>query len=190
MRGFITGLPRTRSYWLSQYFAGYENVLSYHELTNWCFTKEEFSMRMLPWTRKLTINCDSGLWITDWQTRFPDAKTVIIERDLLEAFHSCWEFLARKGFDVDGLQLMELLQKQKRVLDSVDVDLRVSFDDVDSALPEITRLMGLDYTPEYHQFATDERGRNMPTVQGNREAYILWTGSNEQNVSLLGESNA
>ena len=63
---FITGLPRSRTYWFVQYLRAC-GVPAHHELMNGIPCRESFYSRM----REGCVDSDCGLIMSDFQREFP-----------------------------------------------------------------------------------------------------------------------
>ena len=132
----------------------------HHELLKFMDSRESFYKAMKPGVG----NADSGLAITDFQDVFPDAPTVIIERDIATTHES----LVELGLDgpVDALGWL-----QSR-LDRL-TGLRVGFDELDARMPEVCAYLGVSYDPAKHEVF---RNLNIVTVNFNSlpGSYSAW----------------
>lgn len=122
---FITGLPRSRTAWFAE-FMTYNGVYCHHELLNNIKNKSDFECIMKSGDN--VGNSDCGLFITNHEDMFPEAKTVIIHRDLNDVRDS----LKNKGinFPVNLLRNIE-------ILNSAMNGLHVDFLDINKRLEEI-----------------------------------------------------
>lgn len=79
---FIAGMPRCRTAWFSAYFSAYDGVFCYHEALNGLKSRQAFYDLMEQ--PGVIGDADSGLYITDFQERWPEAPTVVVLRDPAE----------------------------------------------------------------------------------------------------------
>lgn len=162
--GFLTGLPRSRTLWFAKYFDGIDGVSGLHEATNNCKSRQEFYDRMSDGV----INCDSGLFITDWRKRWVDARTVVIRR----AIHEVVRSLLECGIPVNR-GITELLEYQEHVMDSVS-GLHVDYNDINRRLPEIHQhLTDVEFEPKYAQKMCDTNIQ-LDEISGDIDSYRLW----------------
>ena len=173
-QAFITGLPRTRTYWIAQRLSSmFPGVRAHHELLNHCFSREDFSKHMEPLSDDLVVNCDSGLYISDYITRFPYAPIVIVRRPLDEVLGSLMNFLHVDG--ISAFRLETMLREAQDHLDEIAVTERervlvVDFNDYDSRMDDVLAHVGVDL----QKMSRRTTARNMPTVVHNSEAYNVW----------------
>lgn len=141
---FITGLPRSRTAWLAAYFTD-GNVFCYHDGLKYLNKKEEFYYLMGAAHKDYKLdtigNSDSGLIYTDFQTRFPDADTVIIERPVADS----WQSMVSLGFSVD----VDFFFENAKKLDKLR-GLRVPYEHIDRDLNLICEYIGVRYSPARH----------------------------------------
>ncbi len=111
----ITGLPRSRTKWFSEYFTacGYKCL---HEAINGCGTIEEYENKV----KNVYGNSDSGIPFYPFK-----GKTVIIERDKVEVEQS----LSRYFDNVNVDNLVNMLKPL--------TGLRIKFEDINERLREI-----------------------------------------------------
>jgi hypothetical protein len=79
---FITGLPRSRTAWFAAFMSASYGVKCAHEVMSMCQSREQFYSIMeygLGFSSHFG-NSDCGLVLTDFQKRWPQAKTLIIHR--------------------------------------------------------------------------------------------------------------
>jgi len=127
---FVTGLPRTRTAWFSEYLP---NCL--HEGMEGCYTKAEYVKKLI------RGDSSSGLMFTAFQEWFPNAPTVIVERDIDEVFES----MKSVGFS----ETYPVLKEAKKRLNKVK-GLRVDYYDLD--FEQIWEyLIGDGFNREYTQ---------------------------------------
>ena len=168
MIGFVTGLPRTRTYWFSQYFDGLPGVTAYHEALNGCHTKEEFYRRMEDPAGHV-INCDSGLCVTDYQEKWPSAPVVVIRRDVDQVYASLSRFFMKMGQPMPSYWF---LKEQEEVVAKTP-GLHVAFDEINCHLPRIHEYLGIPFDPD-HASNMVEQKLNMPELVVDVESYLLW----------------
>ena len=160
---FITGLPRSRTYWFSKYFSAVAGVQCYHELQAACLTRQAFYDALE--APGEVGNSDSGLVLTDFQQRWPDAPTVVIERPMDDVRQS----LETAGFPVVP-GILELLNWQLGAVEG----LRIPYDEVSPRLREIHEY--LTDAPWEVQVAGQMMDNNLqvPEIVVNIEAYRIW----------------
>lgn len=164
-----TGLPRTRSRWAAEYFDGIENVIGLHEPTNGLKSKQEFYDLMENDQPEQVVISDSGIFITDFQERYPDTKTVIIERDTEDVFKSLCDYFNEQGYSRPS---MKFLHDQKAAVDALE-GLRVRYEDINKRLPEIHEYFGIPYDALYADRMT-ARNLQIPVLTVDVESYKLW----------------
>lgn len=157
-KGFVTGLPRSRTYWFSEYFKGLGQA-AHHEFLNGCKSKKEFyDMK--------GINCDCGLYLTDFQEMW-DAPTVIVHRPILEVIESLSHILNITS------RLLEELGYANKCLDKME-GLHIDYQDINNRMPEIhAYMLGTAYDEEYGK---QMLGNNLQLseITGSEESYQLW----------------
>lgn len=150
---FITGLPRTRTYWFSQYFNGL------HEPLNGCKSRQEFYDKV---DGKLT--CDCGLIITDWQEHWPDSKTVIIHRDVNEVIDSLSALMT-----VTTLTAV-FLKRQARALKEI-TGLHINFEEINDNLKQICDYLGEEYRSDSDLI---NKNLQLENITGDPESLMIW----------------
>lgn len=164
---FITGLPRSRTKWFARYFTAHPRTYCFHELLNRLDTPIQFYDVMERQRGDLWVgNSDCGLGITDFQERWPDAPTVIIERPLEEVSAS----LSRVGIEVTD----DMLEWFMSLLTPLE-GLRVPFYDVDNRLEEINDYVGVPF----HAHIAEQYKRMRiadETITGRPDALKAWVG--------------
>lgn len=165
---FITGLPRSRTYWFSEYFDRMDSVTCYHELLNGLSSKPEF-YRFMEDPEGFVGNSDSGLYISDFQSRWPMAPTVIIERDINDVYNSLSDFLPGMGYPVPP---METLQQMKTELDKVQ-GFRVPYEAIDDYIKVIHKFIGIEFNANLYNSMKDTK-LNMPVLSIHPESYRMW----------------
>lgn len=121
---FITGLPRSRTKWFSEYFSQ-SGAPCLHDPVGYC-TKEDLYALV---ESGVGIS-DSGLWITDLVQKYPEVPLVVIQRSVSDS---------RAALGVIGIQWSNVLL---RALKAPSRALLVPFEDIDARIEEI------------HQFCT------------------------------------
>ena len=177
-QAFITGLPRTRTYWFSRVLDATHGVRAYHELLNHCTSKEDFSTLMRPVSDQLVVNCDSGLYITDFLERFPDAPIVYIRRNMVDVYYSLRSFMPSHGVQPNLRKLAAMLDTAEQFYERMalsDRVLTVEFEDLNmyKNMSAISEHLGLQDTNFQHEYR-DTEGCNMPVLAGNSAAYRVW----------------
>ena len=135
---FLTGLPRSRTAWMAAFLTN-GDVLCHHEFLKDCTSREMFYEGMRAQHKRIG-NSDSGLVITDFQTKFPDSKTVIIERNPADVYASLSEI-----FDV-SLEGFYLMAKEVEKIEG----LRVPFTRLDDEMPTICEYLDIPYDKARH----------------------------------------
>lgn len=129
MNYFITGLPRSRTAWFAALFSASKDCFCFHDGLNGCRTVEELKIRLESRPERHVGDSDSGLMILDLERLFPDAKVVLIKRDVEECRESLVEFIGEEyGSTIDYAAMM---------MENVKDALVVEFDDIDSRIDEI-----------------------------------------------------
>lgn len=124
MNFFITGLPRSRTAWLANFFST-GDVFCWHEAMAGVGSQDEYWKRMRSPQATYVGNSDCGLFMGGYRKGCP---LVIIERDLDEVE----EALFHKGFPGTRSVLIE----SKEAMDEM-VGLRIPFEDINDRLEEI-----------------------------------------------------
>jgi hypothetical protein len=110
-------------------------------------------------------NSDSGLFITDFQQRWPDAPTVVLLRDPVEAADSITKLLGHRP----SLAFMVNQFEAALALDG----LQVWFEDIDERMPEIHEHLGIPYSEELHKKYTITNIQ-LDELKVCLESYKLW----------------
>ena len=110
-------------------------------------------------------NSDSGLVITDFQTRFPDSKTVIIDRAPADVYASLSEI-----FDVS----LEGFWAMTKEVDKLK-GLRVPFNKLDDEMPVICEYLDIPYDKARHELFKDLNIQTTDLVL-RHEAVAIWAG--------------
>jgi hypothetical protein len=164
MRGFITGLPRSRTKWFAEYFDGIPGITGYHEPLNGMKTKQDFYNLV----DNGCIISDSGLFITDFQDRY-DLPTVIIERDIDDVYESLKVYFDDQGYPEPSYAF---LQQQQAAVDKLS-GLRVAYDDIDASMESIHAHLGIPYSPEYAERMALSN-LQIPVLITDVGSYELW----------------
>ena len=130
---FITGLPRSRTYWFVQYLRAC-GVPAHHELMNGIPCRESFYSRM----REGCVDSDCGLIMSDFQREFPGAPCVIIHRNIGDVWSSLDEFNAKVGLDRPCINKLAAMRRRLETLDG----LHVAFHDINKRIEEIHNYLG------------------------------------------------
>ena len=133
---FVIGLPRSRTAWLAN-FLTYRNRFCYHEAMNGCRSMDEY---------KTKLGSDKGdsstglMLIDDFQSNFPDAKTIIIESEPQKSI--------KYAYKTYGVFDPALIYNMKSKMDLMK-GWRIHIDEIDDKLPEIwAYLIGDGYDSE------------------------------------------
>lgn len=162
---FITGLPRCRTKWFAEYFDGIDGVEAEHEPLCGLRTKQEF----YDIVESGVISSDSGLFLTDFQERYPEAKTVIIERNAEDVYESLCEFFEEQGYPHPSFRFV---LKQQAALSKM-TGLRVPFERIDASMPAIHAYLGIPYDKGYHS-RMQVQNLQIPVLIPDVESYELW----------------
>ena len=163
--GFITGYPRSRTRWFADYFDGIDGVTAYHEPLNGMRSKREF----YDLVETGCIVSDSGLFITDFQERYPSIPTLVIERDIDDVYQSLCVYFDEQGFPEPS---MEYLVHQREALSNIQ-GLRVNFNDINERLPEINAYFNVPYNDNYAQMMIT-KNLQIPVLTVTQESFELW----------------
>ena len=96
---FITGLPRSRTAWLSTFFTG-NNCFCYHEIIRVSKGFDDAIQKLLNRKEMYVGNSDSSLpiWINEIDHILCDSPIVIIERDMGEVVHSLTKVFGKDDY--------------------------------------------------------------------------------------------
>jgi len=164
---FVASLPRTRTNWLAQYFNGIPGVTCYHELLNGLHTKQAFYDAME--APGQIGNSDSGLFLTDFQQRWPEAPTLIVMRPLEDIYASLCAFFEEQGHPRPS---MAFLVDQQRAVDKL-TGLRIQYSELDRRLPDIHQYFGIPYKREYADMMV-EINLQISVLTTDIDSYKLW----------------
>lgn len=129
----ITGLPRSRTFWFSQYFNQLSHVFCGHQLLNGCYSEKSFLSKLKKEGKKNNFigDSDSMLPFLDFKKIPDEIPVLVIERDFEEVIFSMLE----AGLTIDNLNykvLKELNERIKKIK-----GLRIIFDVINDELEEI-----------------------------------------------------
>lgn len=119
---FILSLPRSRSYWLSQ-FLSYQGAKVGHDLSTLCGSVAELKARITA----VAGTCETGA-VLGWKVlleEFPGARMVVIQRSPFDV----WNSLAALGLETD---LQDLIHKWQLLRDCGKQTRAFSFSDLKS----------------------------------------------------------
>lgn len=160
---FIAGMPRCRTAWFSAYLSAYDGVTCHHERLNGMTSRGEFYKEME--APGCIGNSDSGLFITDFQERWPDAPTVILLRDPVDCYYSLRNFLKAEP----SLELLNTQYERAKALNG----LQVEHGDINERLVEIHEYLGIPFDDGIaNQFENLKVELREPLV--NIDSYKLW----------------
>lgn len=128
---FIIGLPRSRTAWFSALFNTADDVFCYHDGINGCRTAEDFKQKLDACPESIVGDSDSGLALVDLSI-FPDAKIVVIHRNMDECAESLDEFI---GGGID--QNRAIMEIATEYLEGINAGLHIEFNDIDERIDEI-----------------------------------------------------
>ena len=169
-QAFITGLPRSRTYWMAQYFDSHDNVKAHHELSMMVDSPEEFSEAMEG--HPTVINVDALLIVTDYKQKWPDAPVVYVERELEESLNSTIDHLINHGKPYNKEALRHTLHPMRDYY-AENADLTIPFPELDDRLPEIHELLGIPYSKDTHQVWMG-RKLSTPEIIVKRHTIKMW----------------
>jgi hypothetical protein len=168
---FIAGMPRCRTKWFAEYLSAYPGVDFRHEALNGILTKQAFYDLM----ETGIGNSDSGLCLTDFQERWPDAPTVILLRDPQMCRRSLHRAL---GIDPS----IDLLREQYAAAKTMK-GLHVRYEDIDARIEEIHNHLGIEFDAEIHK-AYKERNIQLEELKVCLDSYLLWTDLRRENHGM------
>lgn len=120
---FITGLPRSRTSWLANFFT-YNNSFCYHEATRFCTSMDDLKELMHNHSAENIGNADPAMLyiMNDAIQAFPDAKIVLIEREIHETidsfidFYTSYEYKSIQEWIESLYEIMERIKQKYEVL--------------------------------------------------------------------------
>jgi len=116
---FITGLPRSRTKWFSEYFSA-AGAPCIHDPVGYCTRSDVYEL-----VEAGVGISDSGLWVTDLVKKYPEVPVVVIERNVTESLHA---------LEAIGIPWSPYIV---RALNKVENSLRVAYRDIDRKIEEI-----------------------------------------------------
>ncbi len=160
---FLAGMPRCRTAWFAEYLSAYDGVTCHHEAINGPDSKQEFYDIME--ADGCVGNSDSGLFITDFQQRWPDAPTVVLLRDPVAVQKSVSKLLGAEPS-------IELIERQYRAALALD-GLQVWYEDINDRLDEIHDYIGI---PMDADLASSYCSKNvqLSEIKVKLSSYRLW----------------
>ena len=135
MMFFIAGMSRCRTKWFSSYLSAYKGVTCHHEAINGLQSKQEFYDLMEG--PGIVGNSDSGLFITDFQERWPNAPTLVLLRDPDDVTKSVSRFLRRA--------IPDTVQHRQFAAAKALKGLHVWYDEIDDRIEEIHAHLGIEF---------------------------------------------
>lgn len=158
---FVTGLPRSRTYWFSRYLS-LCGAPCHHEYLNGLRSRGEFYQSVANGVG----NSDHMLHITDYEERFPDSRRLIIHRPLDEVVRSLEAISIRPCMD----QLMENLSGIKRA-----TGLHIRYGDINRSLRAIHEYMipHIPFNRDIARRMIDQRLES-PTKVGDPASIEIW----------------
>ena len=122
---FITGLPRSRTSWLANFFT-YTGSFCFHEGTRFCANIQDLKDLMDSHQASSVGNADPALlyFMDDLKREFPRSKVVLVEREIHETIDSFIDFYT--SFEYKNIQewiewLYEVMEQIKRKYDVMTV---------------------------------------------------------------------
>ncbi|MFP4448807.1 MAG: hypothetical protein ACLFPH_08730 [Bacteroidales bacterium] len=120
---FITGLPRSRTSWLANFFT-YNDSFCFHEGTRFCFNMNDFMELMKSHSANNIGNADPALLyiMDDVIKKFPTAPVVLVERELHETidsfidFYTSYEYKSIQEWIEDLFEIMAKIKQKYDVL--------------------------------------------------------------------------
>jgi len=119
---FITGLPRSRTKWFSEYFSA-AGAPCIHDPVGYCSREDVYELV----EAGIGIS-DSGLWVTDLVSKYPEVPVVVIERNVTESLYA---------LEAIGIPWSPYIV---RALNPVVGSLRVAYRNINEQLEEIHRF--------------------------------------------------
>jgi len=119
---FITGLPRSRTSWLANFFT-YNNSFCYHEATRFCANIQDLNELMRSHEAGNIGDADPALLylMDDLKKIFPHSRVVLVERELHETIDSFIDFYTSYEYKriqewIEGLfEIMEQIKQRYEV---------------------------------------------------------------------------
>lgn len=161
---FICGLPRSRTFWFAAYFNGIEGVKAVHEPLNGLKSRQQFYD--LVESEPDTIWIDSGLYLTDWQERWPDHQTVVIHRPLPEV---CRSLTRLRLLLPDVVTELNRAEKIYRATPGV----HIPFDLIDRSMGAIHKALDVPFDSVYAREMAGAK-LELPEITGDPDSYLIW----------------
>ena len=162
---FLCGLPRSRTFWFTAYFNGIEGVKAVHEPLNGCKSRQEFYDMVE--AEPDTVWVDSGLYLTDWTDRWPDASNVVIHRPVADVCRS----LTRRGI-VFPEAYQELTRAEAVYRRTPGV--HIPYDLIDRSMGAIHKMLTKEpFDPQYAARMADVK-LELTEITGDPESYLIW----------------
>jgi hypothetical protein len=140
-------------------------IRAVHEPLNGLKSKDEF-YRLVE-EHPDTIFIDSGLYLTDWQARWPDARSVIVHRPLPDVLES----LARLGIQSDRTWT-ELLFAEGVYTQAEG--LHVRYDRINDRLQQIHEYLTDEAFDPIHAERTIAAHLELDEITGDPDSYRIW----------------
>ena len=142
MSYFISGLPRSRTAWLSV-FMSQSGTYYHHDGFNGCHSLEDYKHKV--------NNCgdsSTGLTLIDLNKEFPLSKVVIIEKTN-EEFEACVKWCSQV-YGLDSRKELELMRDKQKSM----TGLRVQQSDINERLQDIWKFLTDKPWQEKYKFLT------------------------------------
>ena len=160
---FITGLPRSRTAWFASYFDRIDGVTCHHELLARVRSKQEFYDAME--AGRHVGNSDCGLYLSDAQDRWPDARVLVVLRPAKDVVAS----LARAGCPTELAVIREMEYQTSKI-----AGLRVPYNAIDRSMQAIHEylLPSVPYDEAHAGRMAQENIQNR--IEGSPDALAVW----------------
>lgn len=172
-QAFIAGLPRSRTYWLSQYFDSHNGVKAYHELSMTAGSPEKFAEAME--ADACVVDADVLLVVTDYKERWPDAPLVYVERDLEDSLNATVAYIESRGSKCRRSEVEASLYAGRDYY-TEHADITIPYPELDERLPEIHEAFGIPYSEETHA-EWSCRNLSRPEIVVKRKTITMWDTS-------------
>jgi hypothetical protein len=149
---FVTGLPRTRTAWFSEWLP---NCL--HEGIEGCSTHKEFVDKV-----GNKGDSDSGLMFFPIESYFPHSPVVIVERDFDDVINSLsdiylmnndiYEYMRKSQKKLDKMKGMRVPFDDLPLNDIWDYLIGTEFDKREANKMNDTNIQHINYTPDFRAF--------------------------------------
>jgi len=175
-QAFITGLPRSRTYWMSQYFDSHDGVKAYHELSMTAGSPENFAATME--SAPCVIDVDVLLVVTDYNKRWPNAPLVYVERNLEDSLNATTAYLTSHGRKHDRKEVEASLIAGRDYYREY-ASITIPFLKLDERLSEIHEMFGIPYSKETHSTWAC-RNLSRPEIVVKRHLVEMWNTAQSQ----------